>query len=363
MKRRGSVGAAWAGLGCGSLLLWCVWTTISAAAPAPMLLVNLLVLGGLVAAVVLAPGRRIGAAVAGRLVPGGSPLVLLGLLMAVVGSGAGVAALLLVAPEPQAEVQVAAPDGSEVAEGGDGDSSEAAASPAPPSPEPAAPTPEPAALAEILADGVESDEDPRAPEQPPDDARVRPPNAEELRLDAEVWREEERHPEGDAFARVARRRGVPRERVVEASARAGVYRDHLAQDVRRVVARGVVGRVTSGMVIRSEHGAFTVAVTLVVTGCPPGKLPARFPGSPVDRGSPGPQRTRPRVSWAPSWRLPSQPRPLELIARSRWGRCQGTSRAGFGVRGSEFGVRGSGFGIRGSGFPVGLGLGARPRPR
>jgi hypothetical protein len=48
----------------------------------------------------------------------------------------------------------------------------------------------------------------------------------------------------------------------------GDYRSLVAEDVRREVGQGVVGRVESQGVSRREQGAFTAMLSLTVIGCP-----------------------------------------------------------------------------------------------
>lgn len=105
----------WAGMGCGTLVGWCVWSALCTAAPWPMLALNGALFVGLAIALALPAARRAGSDLAERLVSGrASGFVLVSLVLMVLASGAALSILVLVSPPAHPEVQANAPDGAKV---------------------------------------------------------------------------------------------------------------------------------------------------------------------------------------------------------------------------------------------------------
>src|SRR5690606_34154866 len=205
----------------------------------------------------------LGARGARALVPGGSALVLAAMVLLFFASGAAVSAITLAAPRPTPGEEIAALDDSDVAPADSVGPADAGLA-APSAPEVAA-GPPPAVR-------VEEDEEAEAGSAEPEP--VRAPTDRELEIEGDVSREIDRSPESDAFARVAARRRLPRDEVEAAVFAVGEYRTALADDVRRVACRGVVGRVGPDVnVTRTDLGAFTATLSLTVVGCPERGLP------------------------------------------------------------------------------------------
>ena len=242
-------GIAWAGLGCGGLVGWCVWTWLSAAAPLAMAIVNAVAILALVAVVAIPTTRRYGANLARRLAPGAFVIAPAVVALLMFLSGLGLSLLLLLAPPDEADVQ---PD--------TGDSTEVDPRPSAGDASPDAGSPTTAAMAPAVEDHTEAE-----PSTPTED---------QLAIDAAFREEVRRHPEEDAFATIARRRSLPRDQVEEATFVVGEYREALADRTRPVLARGVVGRVGPSVNVQpTEHGPNTVISSLTVFGCASGTLP------------------------------------------------------------------------------------------
>jgi len=274
MEKSARAGIAWAGLACVSLAGCCGWSWISAAAPLPTLVVGGLAVIAVVVAVAIPSVRRAGGDLAGRLVPGSSVWVVAGVMVMVFASGAAFSTLLLIAPSPQPDVHAPALDGSEVAARDGSDTSRTETESTTPTPEPIAPTRDPESPAARVEDDGDPEETEPSGSEPQEQAAVEPLSDDEMEIEAEVSREIERRPTADPYLRIAQRRRMAPDEVLRTVERVGEYRNQLADDVRRNAGRGVVGRVETSIVARTEDGAFTAQLSLTVTGCPDnGRLP------------------------------------------------------------------------------------------